>query len=74
MDASPPSSAQAIFANTRVGKRPPSVRIRRVVRRRRWWRTLIIPTVGTFEIREYDQGWPDAFRDAASLGRRASGE
>jgi GrpB-like predicted nucleotidyltransferase (UPF0157 family) len=37
-------------------------------------RTLIIPAVGSYEIREYDQGWPDAFRDAASLLRMTLGE
>jgi GrpB-like predicted nucleotidyltransferase (UPF0157 family) len=35
---------------------------------------LIIPAVGTFGIREYDQGWPDAFRDAAVRLRMALGE
>jgi hypothetical protein len=30
--------------------------------------------VGSYEIREYDQGWPDAFRDAASLLRMTLGE
>jgi GrpB-like predicted nucleotidyltransferase (UPF0157 family) len=30
--------------------------------------------VDTFEIREYDQGWPDAFRDAADRLRMALGE
>jgi GrpB-like predicted nucleotidyltransferase (UPF0157 family) len=38
------------------------------------WRTLILPTVGAFEIREYDRGWPDAFRDAAGRLRMALGE
>jgi GrpB-like predicted nucleotidyltransferase (UPF0157 family) len=37
-------------------------------------RTLIIPAVGAYEIREYDQGWPDAFREAAGRLRRALGE
>lgn len=32
------------------------------------------PRVGTFEIREYDPGWPDAFRDAAARLRMALGE
>ena len=35
---------------------------------------MIIPAVGTFEIRDYDQGWPDAFRDAAARLRMALGE
>ena len=35
---------------------------------------MIIPAVGTLEIREYDQGWPDAFRDAAGRLRIALGE
>jgi GrpB-like predicted nucleotidyltransferase (UPF0157 family) len=30
--------------------------------------------VGTFEILEYDRGWPDAFRDAANRLRMALGE
>jgi GrpB-like predicted nucleotidyltransferase (UPF0157 family) len=34
----------------------------------------MIPAVGAYEIREYDQGWPGAFRDAASLLRMTLGE
>lgn len=30
--------------------------------------------MGTFEIREYDQGWPDAFRDAAGRLRMVLGQ
>src|SRR5215218_5598859 len=53
---------------------PPTVGTRNAHTRLGCGDTLIIPAVGTLEIREYDQGWPDAFRDAAGLLRMALGE